>query len=220
MNKAIVSFAHGSTFANMLSIALPRFYKYAYRHSYDLHMPTYNTVRRWCYNYSWNYNRPISWLKVPIIKHYLTNGYDVVQWIDCDVIINKFDKDINEDFLTSTCNQSLVTHYDKYEGVVPNCGIWSLKKSAIDLLDNIWNQSDYINHKWWEQGANIHLMNSYPELKSLCHILPYEFNVHKNDMRFNERDWEVDGVMLHATTWHNRIEKMKEWDRRSNNELE
>lgn len=219
MNKAIVSFAQGNLFINMLSIALPRFYKYAYKYQYDLIIPTYSQVRRWCYDYSWNYNRPTSWLKVPIIKHLLENGYDLVQWIDCDVIINRFDKDINESFITSTCVQSLVNHYDLYEGIVPNCGIWSLKQAAIPLLDAIWNKTDYINHKWWEQGANINIMQTNKDVLDVCYVLPYEFNVHKNDIRFPEQDWETNGVMLHATTWEDRLAKMIEWDRRSTHEL-
>lgn len=219
MNKAIVSFAQGNLFVNMLSIALPRFYKYAYKYQYDLIIPTYSQVRQWCYDYSWNYNRPTSWLKVPIIKHLLENGYDLVQWIDCDVIINRFDKDINEEFITSTYSQSLVHHYDLYEGVVANCGIWSLKKEAIGLLGNIWNQTDFINHKWWEQGANIYLMQTCKDVHDSCHPLPYEFNVHKNDVRFADKDWESCGIMLHATTWEDRLAKMIEWDRRSTDEL-
>lgn len=219
MNKVIVSFAQGKLFANMLSVAIPRFYKYANKHGYDLIIPTLHNVKSWCLDNNLDYNRPASWLKVPIIKH-LLNTYDLVQWIDCDVIINKFDKDINEEFITNTCIQSLVCHHDLYEGVVPNCGIWSLKKEAVPLLENIWNQTDFINHKWWEQGANIHLMKSYSDVYHSCHILPYEFNVHKNDVRFSEKDWESCGIMLHATTWDNRLEKMKEWDRRTSYELD
>lgn len=219
MKKAIVSFAQGNLFANMLSVALPRFYKYAYKYSYDLIIPTNHCVQNWCLSYDWDYNRPASWLKVPIIKHLLDNGYDLVQWLDSDIIINRFDKDINEDFIASTCLQSLVNHYDKYEGAVPNCGVWSLKKDAITLLDSIWNQLNFINHKWWEQGANIYLMQTNKDIKDSCYVLPYEFNVHKNDVRFIEQDWESCGIMLHATTWHNRLEKMIEWDRRSSHEL-
>lgn len=220
MNKAIVSFAYGNPFAEMLNIALPRFYKYAYIHQYDLIIPSHSTIKNWCQYFTWDYNRPASWLKIPIIKYLLTSGYDLVQWIDCDVIINKFDKDINEDFITSTCIQSLVHHHDTYEGIVPNCGIWSLKKEAIPLLENIWNQTDFINHKWWEQGANIYLMQVYADIYDSCYVLPYEFNVHKNDVRFKEKNWEVEGIMLHATTWNNRLQKMIQWDRRINNELD
>lgn len=217
VKKAIVSFASGKLFTEMLGIALPRFYKYATTFDYDLIIPSYQSIQQYCMAYGWDIARPISWLKIPAIKYLLEHEYDIIQWIDCDVIINRFDKDITQDFVNSdTHNQALVPHYDKYEGIVPNCGIWSLKKSAIPLLDTIWNSKEFINHKWWEQGANIELMK-HPNVFNSCLMLSYEFNVHKNDVRFLQQDWEKLGVMLHATTYENRKEKMKEWN---NHELD
>lgn len=211
MNKVITSFATGELFTDLLTIALPSFYKYSIIHNYDIFIPTNNQVIQICQNYGWDHNRPTSWLKVPIIKHLLESKYDLVQWIDSDVVINKFDVDINYEFQKNNCIQSFVVHHDFYEGSIPNCGIWGLKKEAIPFLNEIWNQSDFINHKWWEQGANIKLMKENPQYIKYSHVLPYEFNVHKNDVRFKEKNWEVDGVMLHATTWPDRISKMKEW---------
>jgi hypothetical protein len=212
MNKAIISFAHGDAFVNLLKVALPTFYKYSVAHNYDLIIPTYQEIINICNNYGWDYNRPTSWLKVPLIKYFLESKYDLVQWIDSDVVINKFDIDINADFKYNQYSQAFVSHIDKYEGVVPNCGIWGLKKSGIPLLQMIWDQTEYINHKWWEQGANIHLMKTLGEsYVDKCYVLPYQFNVHRNDMRFTQQDWEKDGIMLHATTWPDRLAKMKEW---------
>jgi hypothetical protein len=211
MNKAIVSFAHGDKFVDLLKVAIPRFYKYSTIHNYDLIIPSYNNVVNICRQYKWDHNRPTSWLKVPIIKHVLQSGFDIVQWIDCDVIINKLDIDINTEFQDTHHNQSFVVHHDLYEGEVPNAGIWGFKQSAISLLDDIWNQEDCINHKWWEQGANIKLITSNKEYLDKCYTLPYAFNVHKNDIRFKYKDWEKEGIMLHATMWPDRLSKMKEW---------
>lgn len=211
MTKVIVSFASGEEYIQMLGIALPSFYKYAYMHGYDVIIPSFNNIDSICQSYGWDSCRPISWLKIPIIKHFLSTGYDLVQWLDSDVVINKFDKDICENFYSSSCNQSFVVHHDLYEGFVPNCGIWSLKKSAIPLLDDIWSKTDFVNHKWWEQGANIDIINNNKAVAQSCFILPYEFNVHKNDTRFREKNWEKEGRMIHATCWPNKIQKMKEW---------
>jgi hypothetical protein len=213
MNKVITSFAAGELFTDLLNIALPSFYKYSIKYNYDLFIPTHIQVIDICKNYGGDHDRPISWLKVPIIR-YLLEKYDLVQWIDSDVVINKFDKDINAEFQNNHCIQSFVVHHDITEGNIPNCGIWALKKSAIPLLIDIWNQTDFIHHKWWEQGANIKLMQDNGNYVKYSNILPYEFNVHKNDIRFNERDWENDGIMLHATMWPDRTNKMKEWTAR------
>jgi hypothetical protein len=209
MSKVLTSFASGKLYTNLLDIALPSFYNYSRLHEYDLFIPSHNKIIDICKAYDWDHDRPISWLKIPIIK-YLLEKYDTVLWIDCDAIINKFDIDISN-YLGSDCLQAFVTHHDKYEDRVPNMGVWLLNKQAHSFVNDIWNMNDYINHKWWEQGANIALMKSNLELYNKSCSLPYEFNVHKNDIRFHDQDWQKDGIILHATTWPNRLEKMQKW---------
>jgi hypothetical protein len=216
-NKAIVSFAEGENYTSLLKVALPSFYRYANRHSYDLIVPSHKYVLDACHKYGWKYGeRPVSWLKVPILRS-LLKKYDVVLWLDCDVIITKIDIDIAENFIDTGNIQSFVVHRTG-EGFIPNMGIWLLNNSADSLLDNIWNQTQFINHCWWEQRANMHVMNWHQHkqdqtsltefgLKSL--ELPYEWNVHKVDFRYYN-DYTF-GRFLHATQWPNRLEMMKEW---------
>lgn len=209
MSKALVSFALNKEYTDLLKIALPTHYQYAHIHQYDLIAPSYSQVLDVCNEYGWEQNRPSSWLKIPIIKS-LLKKYDTVLWLDCDTIINKFDLDISNEFDKSNCIQAFVTHNDKYVGNVENMGVWILKQSAIKLLDDIWSQTDYIDHVWWEQAANIHLMKNDSDLKKKSYNLPYECNIHKNDIRFNQ-NWEKEGRILHATMWPDRLSKMKEW---------
>lgn len=213
MRKALTSFAAGQDYIDLLSIALPRFYEYSHKHNYDLVVFNIDTVISICESFGWDHDRPASWLKIPIMKYLLSNlQYDLVQWIDCDVVINNLAVDINQDFvLSSQHQQAMVYHYTTNEGVVPNCGIWSVKTNAIPLLENIWNQTDFINHKWWEQGANIHLMEN-EDIKNISYELPFMFNVHKNDTRFNIGTYLYEGIMLHATMWPNRKQQMIEWN--------
>lgn len=216
-NKAIVSFAEGSNYINMLEVALPSFYKYANAHNYDLVVPSHRYVLDLYHEYSWAYSeRPASWLKIPILKS-LLKKYDVVLWLDCDVVITKIDVDIAENFINTEHTQSFVVHRTG-EGFIPNMGVWLLKNNSLDLLDNIWNQTQFIDHCWWEQRANMHVMNwsqheqdqtylSEFGLKSL--ELPYEWNVHKVDFRYyNDHTF---GRFLHATQWPDRLEMMKRW---------
>jgi hypothetical protein len=209
MSKVLVSFATGQDYIDLLSIALPSFYRYGNQHDYDIFIPSLSEVSKICASLGWNSNRPTSWLKVPIIK-YLLESYDIALWVDSDVVIKKFDKDIGENF-DNTFMQGLVIHKDTHEGDVPNCGIWLLNKSSIPLLSDLWNQTDFIHHKWWEQGANVKLISENQDYKNGILSLPYEFNVHKNDVRFNEQEYLITGRFLHATMWNNRKEKMKQW---------
>lgn len=217
MNKVITSFAHGKDFEQMLSVTIPTFYNYATKHGYDLIIPSKNKIIDICNTYGWDHNRPVSWLKVPIVR-YLLKIYDVVLWLDSDIVIYNFNKDIAQ-FIKEDTIQAFTIHQDLYEGRVPNCGVWLLTKSADELLNDIWNKENYINHKWWEQGANIDCMNWQPRSRyqnltyyGLSSVeLPFEFNIHKNDIRFKEDSYLENGVFLHATMWANRQEKMKEW---------
>jgi hypothetical protein len=216
MKKLIISFALNSDFCDMLGIALPTFYKYAVKYDYDLWIPSYEEVKRTCSALGWDYERPTSWLKVPLIKKALED-YDVVLWIDCDVVVLNNSPDISS-FIGSDNLQGFVVHRDKYEGYVPNCGVWILTKLAKEYLSNIWNQNQFINHPWWEQRANLYLMNwqtkshnqSLTEYGMKSIELPYAFNVHKNDIRFDAKLIH-NNYFLHATTWPDRKNIMREW---------
>ena len=211
MNKALVSFAMGEQYEQMLSVSCPTLYKYAKQHNYDVIIPCYKTIKDACKRYGWNYQgRPNQWLKLAAIKCIL-ESYDIVQWVDSDIVINKFDIDINEDFQHSTQTQAFVIHQDKYEGQVPNMGVWSMKHSALEALDNIWNQTDCIHHRWWEQGANIKLMRLDQTYRDSCYALPFTYNIHKNDVRYTGNDSNRDGVILHATMYVDRVGQMKKW---------
>jgi hypothetical protein len=213
MKKAVVSFAIGNEFLELLDIARKPMSVYAQVFGYDLIIPSLFEVGRMCDQLGWDVDRPASWLKVPILQYLLKNGYDLVQWFDADTVIRRFDKDIAYEFSVANEEyvQALVYHKDKYEGEVPNCGVWCVKKSATRLLDEMWRQNDLIHHKWWEQAANIRVMEQKPEI-SWCFQEPFAHNIHKNDVRFlNGRDWDKEGVVFHATMWPNRKEKMLEW---------
>lgn len=209
MNNVITSFASGDLHTNLLKIALPRFYEYGLKHNFDLFVPSINQVVKICKNQNWTYSRPASWLKIPILKHLLLLGYDNVVWLDCDIYINNTAHNIL-DYVQNNDTQSFAIHLDKYEGNVPNMGVWILNQKSLQLLDEIWNNSEFINHKWWEQGSNINIIQNNPEYLNSFSVLPYDFNVHKNDIRYNQ-NYEKDGYFLHATCWSDRLEKMKEW---------
>lgn len=218
MKKVLTSFAHGKSFDEMLQVALPTFHKYGTKYDYDVFVPCYSMVQKICESLGWDHNRPISWLKVPIMKHLLTK-YESVLWVDSDVIITNKAPDISQ-YIDPQALQGLSIHMDLYEGFVPNCGVWFVTNKYSEFLDNIWNKKEYINHRWWEQMAVISLMNWIPKSNKqqlsdygLSTIeLPYEFNVHKNDIRFNESSIK-SGYFLHATMWPNRLQTMKEWVR-------
>jgi|694.fasta_scaffold00036_72 hypothetical protein len=218
MKKAIVSFALGDKHSNLLQIALPSFYKYATKHNYDLFMPSHEKVKAICNLFDWDHERPPSWLKIPILKYLLEiEKYDLVLWLDSDIIINKTSKDIFDGFFESSYIQGLVFH--QIPGInfnVPNCGAWVLKQECISLLNDIWNNKNSIDPLWWEQGSLIDVMFRNPITKEKKDLfektcqLPFIYNVHLHDKRYNENS-ENDGIILHATMHEDMVSKMKMW---------
>lgn len=225
MKKAIVSFAFGDKNdlpgrpkpSDMLEIAIPSFYKYATKHNYDLFIPSKEKIEEICNSFNWDNNRPASWFKVAVLKYLLQKeNYDMVLWLDSDIVINKTSKDIFDGFYESSYIQGLVFH--DIPGIhfkVPNCGVWIVKKECISLLDDVWNNPHSIDTRWWEQGSLIDLMfnpitDEKKELFERTYNLPFVYNVHLNDRRYNENS-ENDGIILHATMHEDIISKMKFW---------
>lgn len=146
MTRALVTFATGP-YTALQEVALPGLEEYADRHGYVLHSdPPANT------------ERPASWLKVPLLRAAL-DEYEEVLWVDADVIIADGSRDIADE-APDDAWQGLVRHRTP-DGVVPNCGVWLVRPAMREILDRLWDMTQYLAHPWWEQGA-------------LCELLGYQ----------------------------------------------
>ncbi|NBO99223.1 MAG: hypothetical protein EBU90_03725 [Proteobacteria bacterium] len=219
LKKVLVSFAE-NTHTSLLEISIASLYKYSCKYNYDLIIPSKNIIQSIAQSYDIDINRPTSWLKIPILLD-LISKYDVVLWIDADIVINKFDIDIISELHNKDFTQAFVVHHTP-EGYIPNCGVWILNKNSKNLLLDIWNQVEYIEHCWWEQKANMSLMNWNQKIEQQDNLsdygktsieLPYEWNMHKCDSRYDLNS-EVNCRFLHATTYIDRFNTMKDWANR------
>lgn len=216
-NKAIVSYANHKH-VELLSIAAKTFEFYGNKFNYDVHIcdeDKLNNIadRVGMQDYK---NRPPSWSKIPILIYYL-QYYDIVLWLDADTIITEFINDISHAFAKHTeYIQAFTSHIISHNNtMVPNLGVWILRTSAVPMLYLAWQKLQYINHAWWEQMAIIDLMNwniyennQYQLLSKYGKQsleLPYSFNTHKDDIRFNNTEPEI----FHATMFNNRLEIMQ-----------
>lgn len=189
--------------AEMLKVALPTFAEYAKRHGYDLFVPEEGF-------FGPEHQRPASWKKIPLLKSLFGMGYDVALWLDADVVIRKFDKDIADD-----CGERpmhMVVH-NTHDGAVPNCGVWYVRSSFAQYLDDVWGRCGFIKTDcWWEQAAVISLLGGDPDAASvsvpggpLWAELPYEWNPHARDAR----SFPAETRFFHATAIEDRVRVMK-----------
>ena len=144
MKKLILSGYSGDLYKNMSNMTFPLMEKYARKYNADSKLIEFA-----------NQERPASWQKIPAIKNEL-DKYDLVLWIDADIVIINDSENIFDNILTDKI-QYLVQHYVN-NFVVPNAGMWILKKDMLEYLDPIWNNDKYINHGWWEQASLLELM--------------------------------------------------------------
>lgn len=205
MKKALLSFGFGNQ-AKLLNIALPTFHKYANIHNYDLIIPSENF-------FSHNTKqRHYSWWKIELISRTF-QSYDKILWIDADVVVCDFSKDIMDDLSTDS-HVGMVVH-DVPEGLVPNCGVWTLDKKCTIWFDGLWECNNLPrSNVWWEQTAMLHKLGidtsarilRMPDSFSIPWTqLDYLWNPHAHD----KRGIPLNMRFFHSTMFKDRAEAMK-----------
>lgn len=149
--KALVSIGTGPQ-RKLLSLSRRTFAPYAERHGYELVLRTDRV----------DTTRPPAWSKIKLLRE-LALDYDVLVWLDCDLMIVDSRADIAAE-LDREHLLCLVEH-DLGEHRMPNSGVMVLRggEQAAAFLDDVWAQEQYAEHRWWENAA-------------ICHLLGYELD--------------------------------------------
>lgn len=191
MNRAIVTFASGE-YDQLLAVSLPPMQRYADRHGWMVIAATGTGD---------DFERPPSWMKIPILQAALRD-FDEVLWIDADVVIADDSRDITDE-VPADAWQALVEHHTA-DGAVPNCGVWLVRRPMAEYLDRLWSMTEYLHHGWWEQAALLQLLGYREQPRPVCHVrdtalfeatawLGREWNSHE------QSDRHPDPRFAHAT---------------------
>ena len=136
---------HTPEISDYANISLINKAKYCDRHHYDLIVSPV----------SLDESRPPAWSKIKLLQRHLAS-YDWVFWADADsIIMNPFirlERFVDPDF-------ELIITADKF-GM--NSGMFFLKNAATSaqFLNLVYDQSQFVNHDFWEQAAIHHLFNT------------------------------------------------------------
>ena len=146
--KAVVTYGTGPL-GELLDVSLPTFRMFAERHGYDMIVATPDSD-----------GRPPAWGKIRVLQRTLAR-YDVVLWIDADAVI--LDTSVDPDLITpADAFQALVrtTSHPECGTDSPCTGVWLLRADARAhaFLERVWEQSEFVEHHWWEQAAVMHLL--------------------------------------------------------------
>ncbi len=104
-------------------------------------------------------DRPASWEKIRCIQKALDMGYEFVFWVDADAMIMKDAPDIRgvvaNDADDSRERDFFLVRHSVDGGMSPNTGALIVRNSARArrTLSDIWNMTEFMNHRWWEQAA-------------------------------------------------------------------
>lgn len=190
----------------MLRISLPTFSDYAIRHGYDLFVPQEGSE---IFDEACRV-RPFSWWKVEMLRSLFRIGYDLVLWLDCDVVVRRHDRDIAEDCGPGPLH--MVVH-ETADGGVPNCGVWVVRRGADEFLSRVWRTTSSRRESgWWEQSGVIDCLGGDSSAEKVAvppgpmwGQLPYEWNPHPRDARGVPRDCRF----FHATAIQDRALSMR-----------
>lgn len=155
-------------------------------------------------------DRPPSWNKLPAL-HAALGVYDVVCWLDVDVVIASPGADIIAELQPGKC-QAVVEHLTEC-GRVPNCGVWVVTQDMMPTLERAWVEgTEFPHHPWWEQAAIMRLMGYVVEpgphgkldspttLYEQTTFLRPEWNHHPGDINKPDKPYFV-----HVTQYDDRL---------------
>lgn len=197
----------GEAYERMAEITSPLMRRYCKMHAVDFMSVDLHES---------NGGRPASWNKVLWLMHCLAKGYRTVLWLDADVVIFDSSRNIFA-AIDRDLSQSLVEHQTP-SGSVPNCGVWAVNQKMLPVLHQVWEQSDLIDHCWWEQAAVMRLMGyrlepgPYAELEQMTELcagtqyLDNAWNHHPHDKKPSSQV-----AFYHVTQYPDRLEQALEF---------
>jgi len=114
-------------------------------------------------------SRPIAWSKIKMIEKYISK-YDYIFCSDADVIIMNNNIKI-EDLITTYMTSTILLVTRDWNNI--NTGNIIIKNDYRIplLLKDIYSQTQYINHPWWEQMGFIHLYNNRSDIRNYTCVL-------------------------------------------------
>ena len=187
MNKTILTAAGPHMMPVLENFSLPSFEQFGRRNDYDV-----TVIRHQNDSLMRKDSLAVAarWQKMKLIKDALAT-YDIVLWLDADVILQRFDEDpllyLEEDHY-----QGLVLHHVPAENRVnPNTGVWLLRREArtFNFLDKI-ESIGLPEGRWADQGA-------------VMRALDWECgDEHYSGARYPSDDRQLDGVAWLPTGWN------------------
>lgn len=155
---------------------------------------------RECHEEVWNRERPIAWSKVPVWKEVAGDpSWDFVWISDADVQITKPEIRLEDHVLPLLpLGKDLLLTQDSCQHV--NSGNMILRPSAwaVQFFEKVWNQTDCLQHIWWENKAICNLLADSPEDRQKIEVTmeAWKFNAYLRGQK-GTRLWIPGDFLVH-----------------------
>lgn len=114
-------------------------------------------------------SRPAAWTKIPAMEQTLDKGYDAVCWIDADTFLTGQDVPLEMGFSMIRKQDCVLCSRDGCKNVCTGVFfVWN-DPCTRDILEDIWNSTEYMHHFWWENAAFI--ANAMPKYHARMRIV-------------------------------------------------
>lgn len=180
---------HDRAFESVAKRTLPNKILYARRQGYsllverDLSDPTRNA----------------SWNKIPAIRRHLTH-FDWIFWSDVDSLFTNFE--IRLEGLIDLTRDLVFPSDSGKEGGFPgnnpgqpriNASHFLIRSSpwSQEFLDHVYQRTEFLDHKWWEQKAMMHVLETEPEHRRRVRTLPDRV------MKSNPQNYQPGDFVVH-----------------------
>ncbi|HEX7375626.1 MAG TPA: class I SAM-dependent methyltransferase, partial [Pirellulales bacterium] len=150
MKIALVTLSAGEEFERMAALVNPPKARFCDRWGYDFI----------AFHELLDADRPAPWSKIRAVARVLPR-YDWIVWCDADTVL--FDRDNGlRRFITAAGNADFVIQRN-WDGI--NTGVFFVRNTpwSIRFLDMVYEQTEFIDHPWWEQAA-ISALAERPEI--------------------------------------------------------
>lgn len=201
----VLTLAIGADYRKNLAKALKSKRDYCAKHGYT-YVELHDEV--------WNHDRPIAWSKVPVWIEYSKKSalYDYIWISDADVWITNPELRLEDHVLPLLPDdKDLLMTYDSCQNINSGNMIMKPTKWCTEFFTKVWNSTEFIYHRLWENGQMIRLMATESEdcQKHIeCTMKAWVFNAYLKGYQ-GTRLWQPGDFLVHfAGIDHS--ERMKE----------
>ena len=172
---------------------------YAYRHVYGF----------MCSDKTLDPTRPPAWSKLLLVLQAMER-FDWVFWSDADAVITAMDRKLDE-FMDAAADMVICRDH-----ICVSAGNFLVRSCPASraFIKLAWEQTQYINHHWWEQAAFIHLMDNNFLPACRIKVLPCRaFNSYDpcKGPDFADCFWQPGDFLVHATQAADRLAILKRY---------